>query len=117
MAGLQVPAMPSFDCAGSVMVEPLHTGPIGSKVGVTCGVTVTVSVAVVAQALPVGVKVCVVVAVVLMAGLQVPAMPSFDCAGSVMVEPLHTGPIGSKVGVTCGVTVTVSVAVVAQALP
>jgi hypothetical protein len=31
-----------------------------------------------------------------------------------MLAPLHTGPIGSKVGVTCEVTVTVSCAVVAQ---
>jgi hypothetical protein len=56
----------------------------------------------------------VVVAVLLMAGLQVPAMPSLDVAGSVMVAPLHTQVSQSKLGVTCGVTVTVSVAVVAQ---
>ena len=55
--GLQVPAMPSFDVAGSVMVDPLHTGPTASNVGVTAALTVTVSVAVVAQLLPDGVKV------------------------------------------------------------
>src|SRR5215208_3613705 len=116
-AGDQVPAMPSLEVAGSVMVDPLHTGAIGSKVGVTCGVTVTLSVAVVAHVLPVGVKVYVVVAVLFTAGDQVPAMPSLEVAGSVMVEPLHTGAIGSKLGVTCGVTVTLSVAVVAHVLP
>ena len=47
----------SLDEPGSVIVAPLHTGPIGSKVGVTCGVTVTVSCAVVAHVLPVGVNV------------------------------------------------------------
>ena len=57
MAGDQVPAMPSLEVAGSVMVAPLHTAAIASKVGVTWGVIVTVSVAVVAQVLPVGVKV------------------------------------------------------------
>ena len=56
-AGDHVPAIPSFDEPGSVIVEPVHTGPIGSKVGVTCGVTVTVSCAVVAHVLPVGVNV------------------------------------------------------------
>src|SRR5215204_2844255 len=116
-AGDQVPAMPSFEVGGSVMADPLHTGAIGSKLGVTCGVTVTISVAVVAQLLPVGVKVYVVVAVLFTAGDQVPAMPSFEVGGSVMADPLHTGPTGSKLGVTCGVTVTISVAVVAQLLP
>ena len=33
-AGDQLPAMPSLDVGGSVMALPLHTGPIGSKVGV-----------------------------------------------------------------------------------
>ena len=117
MAGDQVPAMPSLEVDGSVMVEPLHTAGIASKVGVTCGVTVTVSVAVVAQLLPVGVKVYVVVAVLLMAGDHVPAMPSLEVAGSVMAAPLHTAAIASKVGVTCGVNVKVSVAVVAHVLP
>ena len=55
--GLHVPAIPSFDVDGSVMVDPLHTGPIASNVGVTCEVTVTLIVAVVAQVLPVGVNV------------------------------------------------------------
>ena len=57
------------------------------------------------------------VVVLLTAGDQVPAMFSLDVEGSVIVEPLHTGPIGSKVGVTCEVTVTVSCAVVAHVLP
>ena len=56
-AGDQVPAMFSLEVPGSVIVEPLQTGPIGSKVGVSSGVTVTVSCAVVAQVDPVGVNV------------------------------------------------------------
>ena len=56
-AGDHVPATPSFDAGGRVIVEPLQTGPIGSKVGVTCEVTVTVSCAVVAHVDPVGVNV------------------------------------------------------------
>jgi hypothetical protein len=58
-----------------------------------------------------------VVVVLLTAGDHTPAMFSLEEPGSVIVEPLHTGPIGSKVGVTCEVTVTVSCAVVAQVLP
>ena len=57
------------------------------------------------------------VAVLLTAGDHVPAIFSLEVEGSVIVEPLQTGPIGSKVGVTCEVTVTVSCAVVAQVLP
>ena len=57
------------------------------------------------------------VVVLLIAGDHVPAIFSLDEPGSVIVAPLHTGPIGSKVGVTCGVTVTVSCAVVAHVLP
>ena len=49
--------MPSFDVDGSVMVDPLHTGAIGSKLGVTCALTVTLIVAVVAQVDDVGVNV------------------------------------------------------------
>ena len=55
--------------------------------------------------------------VLLMAGDHVPAMFSIDVAGSVKVEPLQKGPTGLKVGVTCGVIVTVSCAVVAQVDP
>ena len=44
-------------------------------------------------------------------------MPSFDVDGSVMDDPEHTGPTASNVGVTAALTVTVSVAVVAQLLP
>ena len=109
--------MPSLDVAGSVMVDPLHTGPTASNVGVTAALTVTVSVAVVAQVDDVGVNVQVVVAVLLTDGLHVPAMPSFDVAGSIMDDPEHTGAIGSNVGVTAALTVTVSVVVVAQLLP
>ena len=49
--------MPSFDVAGSVMVDPLHTGPTASNVGVIAALTVTLIVAVVAQVDDVGVNV------------------------------------------------------------
>ena len=53
-------------------------------------------------------------AVLFGAGLHVPVIPSFEVVGSVKVVPLQTGPIGSKVGVVCGVIVTVIVVVVAH---
>ena len=56
-AGLQVPAIPSLEVAGSVKVPPLQIGAIGSKLGVACVPTVTVSVAVVAHSPAAGVKV------------------------------------------------------------
>ena len=48
-------------------------------------------------------------------GDHVPATPLFDVAGRVgAADPLHIGAGVVKVGTICGVTVTVSVAVVAQ---
>ena len=52
-----------------------------------------------------------VVDVLLIAGDHVPAIPSFEEVGSVLIEPLHTGPIGSKVGIICEEIVTCDVAV------
>ena len=52
------------------------------------------------------------------AGLQVPLMPLLEVAGNAgAVAPTHRSAIGSKVGVICGVTVTVSCAVAAQVDP
>ena len=53
-------------------------------------------------------------AVLFGAGLHVPVIPSFEVVGSVKAVPLQTGPTGSKVGVVCGVIVTVIVVVVAH---
>ncbi len=56
----------------------------------------------------------VVVAVLFGAGDHVPVMLLLEVVGRVNEVPLHTGPTCVNVGVVCGVTVTVSVAVVAH---
>ena len=60
-------------------------------------------------------KVYVVVAVLLIAGDQVPVMPFVEVVGNAGTEaPLQYGPTAANVGVTFGVMVMVSVAVVAH---
>ena len=55
------------------------------------------------------------VAVLLSAGLQVPVMPLFDVVGSAdSVAPEQIAATGVKVGVMFGLTVIVSVVVVAH---
>ena len=49
------------------------------------------------------------------AGDQVPVTPLVEVVGSVKVAPAQIGAIGLKVGAAGGPTLTVSVAVVAQA--
>jgi hypothetical protein len=49
------------------------------------------------------------------AGDQVPLIPFVEVLGSVNVPPAQMGAIGLKDGVVAGFTVTVRVAVVAQA--
>ena len=49
------------------------------------------------------------------AGDHVPVIPLVEVVGNIgAVDPLHIGATGAKVGVTLGVTVTVSVVVVAH---
>ncbi len=48
------------------------------------------------------------------AGDQVPLIPFVEVLGSVNVPPAQMGAIGLKVGVAAGLTVTVSVVVVAH---
>ncbi len=55
-----------------------------------------------------------VVCVLLIAGLQLPLMPSFDVVGSVKVPPLQIAAIASKVGVSFGLTLTSKVCVLAH---
>ena len=51
-------------------------------------------------------------------GFHVPVTPLFDVAGSTgAVDPLHIGAGVVNAGTVRGVTVTVSVAVVAQSVP
>ena len=75
---------------------------------------VTVSVAVVAHWPALGVKVYVPVLFASKAGLHVPVIPLVDDAGNGLAPPAHCAGIAVKVGVTCGLIVTVSVAVVAH---
>ena len=75
---------------------------------------VTVIVAVVAHCPAAGVNVYVVVAVLLIAGDQVPVILLVEVVGRVKAFPLQIGPICVKVGVVCGVIVTVIVVVVAH---
>jgi hypothetical protein len=98
------------------MVAPLHTAGIASKLGVTCGVTSRSAwpwwhrYFLLRKGIGGGSR-------VVDGGTPGAGNAFLDVAGSVMVAPLHTAGIASKLGVTCGVTVTVSVAVVAQVFP
>jgi hypothetical protein len=54
-------------------------------------------------------------AVLTVAGLQVPVMPLFDVVASTGAVALRqSDPIGLKTGVTIGLTITVTVALVAH---
>jgi hypothetical protein len=73
------------------------------------------SVVVVAHCPASGVKVYVVVAVLFSAGLHVPVIPLLDVVGSAdSAPPLHIAATGVNVGVMFGLTVMVSVVVVAH---
>ena len=112
-----MPVMPLVEVKGSIgVVAPLHIGAMALKIGVVSGVTVTVSEVLLAHWPMLGVKVYVPVAVLLtVAGDHVPAIPLVEVARSVgAVAPLHIGAIALKVGVVSGVTVTVSVVLVAH---
>ena len=87
-----------------------------ANAGVTSGLTVTVKVVVVAHWPAVGVNVYVPVAVLLtVAGLQVPVMPLVEVSGKVgAVAPEQIAAIAANVGVMFGLTVTVTVVVVAH---
>ena len=79
------------------------------------GFTVMVNVVVVAHCPAVGVNVYVIVAVLLSAGVQVPVMPSLDVRGNAFkVPPEQIGATALNVGRIFGLTVIVSVAVVAH---
>ena len=58
VAGLQVPVMPFVDVPGNAgAVDPLHTGPMGPKVGIVPLVTVTDRVVTLAHCPALGVNV------------------------------------------------------------
>src|SRR5678815_4634226 len=108
--------MPFVDVVGrGDNTAPEHTGATAANVGVTFGLTVMVKVAVVAHWPTAGVNVYVVVAVLSSAGDQVPVMPFVDVVGNGdNTAPEHIGATAANVGVTFGLTVMVSVAVVAH---
>ena len=117
VAGDQVPVIDSKDeLAKTGAVAPEQIGEIAVNVGVVFGVTVTESVAVVAHNPAVGVKVYVpLTKLSTVTGDQVPVIDSKDeLAKTGAVAPEQIGAIAVKVGVVFGVTVTESVAVVAQ---
>ena len=95
---------------------PLHMDE-GVAVGVITGfgLTVMVRLVVVAHCPANGVKVYAVVAVLFNAGAQVPVMLLFEVVGKAAnVAPEQIAGTAVKVGVTFGLTVTVTVAVPVQ---
>jgi hypothetical protein len=114
-AGDHVPVILLFEVVGSVNDSPLQIGATCVKVGVMFELTVTVIAVVVAQKPAAGVKVYVVVAVLFTAGDHVPLIPFNEAVGSEIIPPLQIGATCVNVGVTGGPTLTVIVAVVAQA--
>ena len=116
-AGAHVPVIPLFDVVGKTgAADPLHIEGTAVKVGVINGLTVMVKVVVIAHNPAVGVKVYVPVAVLsTVAGAHVPVIPLFDVVGKTgAAAPLHIEGTAVKVGVISGLTVTVSVVVIAQ---
>jgi len=72
----------------------------------------------VAQREALGVNVYVLVMVLLKAGDQVPVIPFKEVVGQgVKVPPAQIGPLGVKVGMTFGVTLTVTVSVEVHPTP
>ena len=117
VAGFQVPVIPFEEVAGNTgATEPGHIAGIEANVGVICGLTVTVNVVVVAHRPAVGVNVYVPVFVLsTVEGVQVPVTPLLDVVGSEgAADPLHIAGTAVNVGVTKGLTVTTTVAGVAQ---
>ena len=119
VAGLHVPVMPLFEVAGNAgAVLFWHNGPICVNVGVIWVEITTSIVITVAHCPAAGVKVYVVVPltdVLMVAGLHVPVMPLLEVVGKAgAVLFWQSGPVCVNVGVTCGLTVTLSDVVVAH---
>jgi hypothetical protein len=115
-AGDQVPVYPLREVGGkAVNVPPSHIGATAVKVGSIFGFTVMLRVAVVAHCPAVGVNVYVVVVVLSKAGDHEPVYPSSEVVGKAFsVPPEQIAATALNVGVVFGVTVTVSVVVVAH---
>ena len=116
-AGAHVPVIPLFEVVGKTgAAEPLQIAGTAVNVGTTWGFTVTVSVAVVAHNPAGGVNVYVPVVVLSTGkGAHVPVIPLVDVVGKTgAAAPLHIAGTAVNVGVINGLTVTVSVVVVAH---
>ena len=115
-AGDHEPVYPLIEVVGNAFkAPPSHIGATAVNVGVILGVTVMVKVVVVAHCPAVGVKVYVVVAVLSRAGDHTPVYPFREVVGNAFkVAPLQIGATAAKVGVMFGLTVIVSVVVVAH---
>ncbi len=119
VAGLQVPVIPLLEVSCNAGAAAFRqSGPIGSKTGIT---EAAMAISIVSGALhnpTAGVKVYEVVPatlVLITAGDQVPVIPLLEVRGSAgAVVFRQIAPIASKIGVTVGVTVTLSVCVVAH---
>jgi hypothetical protein len=105
LAGFHVPAIPSFDVAGSAGAAAFwqYEFAMVGKVGDTVGRIVMFKDACVAQPAD-GVNVYVAVPradVLMLAGLHVPAIPSFDTSGNTGgAEFWQSGPMALNVGVS-----------------
>lgn len=110
-AGDQLPVIPFRDVVGKAAKgAPAQIGATAAKVGNTLGFTTIVMVIGVAQRAALGVNVYVLVMVLLMAGDQVPVIPFKEVVGQgVKGLPAQIGPLGANVGMTFGVTLTVTV--------
>src|SRR5450759_2977164 len=117
VAGLHVPVTPLGDVVASVgSVDPAQKAGMAAKLGTTLGVTVTLSVCVVAHTPAVGVnRYDPLVVLFIVAGLHVPVTPLGDVVASVgAVDPAQKAGMAAKLGTTLGVTVTLSVCVLAH---
>jgi hypothetical protein len=110
VTGLHVPVIPSFDVVGSAGAVALwqYEFAMVGKVGATLATTVIFKEPGFAQLPVAGVNVYTTVPradVVMLAGFQVPAIPSFDVGGSAGgVEFWQSGPMALNVGVTGAAT-------------
>ena len=110
-AGDQFPVIPSLELVGnSLIVSPSHTESIAANEGVVIASITTVIVADRAHCPGSGVNVYSVVNVLLIAGLQVPEIPSFEVETNINEFPLHTGSNCVKLVVVACSTTTVIVA-------
>jgi hypothetical protein len=119
IAGLHVPEMPLLDVVGNTgAAEFKHSGPICVNTGLICVAIVTSKLVLLAHRPGLDVNEYVVVptiAVLIDDGFHVPTIPLLDIVDKAGATTFwHSDPMGLNVGVTIGLTVTISVAPVAH---